>query len=269
MSRRHKETESENIKPHQAESHEDVRLSTKSNEKSTSNVIFSGIGKYLKFTVTATRYLTERITQTLGTTLGTSTFEIDDKWVQMKIPRSSFDDYDIQLLQQYNAHVSHRQEERTRKGKGGRNPINRLFRNITDNMAAQFFLDTWNAVKEKCIEMYEGVAQCCVCFFKAASRVFSPEDDDDSYGKREYYHSVLVKEIPELPTTESLKEKPVLPVLKTLNNWFKWFEEWKPAVTYEDRKAKKERARHRLWDKLIDWVQKYLMDLAPEYAVAN
>lgn len=179
------------------------------------------------------------------------TIEVDDKWV--KFPLSAFDEADIADVRGYTTNIGIQLEEKPeKKKKGGRNPIKRLFSKISDSKVVQCFHNTLNAVKEKCIELYEGITQYSTCFLKASNNVFSP--DDDPYGKVSHYHRILEFEVPELPTR------------KTLNNWLRWFEDWRPAVTYEDRKAKNERARHRLWEKLIEWIQSYLTQLAPQYA---
>ena len=265
-SRRHKETESENTKPHQAESHEDGRLRAKSNNNSTSKKyfsriseikLFSGIGGLLKSTGTATRYLAEKITQALGAPLGTCTFEIDDKWVKMKIPRSEFNDRDIEMLQQYNAHASPQQEEKTKKDNRGCKAIEYLYNKIVDSKLGQFFRASWGAVKEKGIK----VVAFCSSFFIASNKVFSSNDDPYGYRKvSHYYDNVVLPEI-ELGTIDPITRE-------WLDRNIRWFRNWKPAVTYEDQKAKRGRAKHRLWEKLIEALQSFLIDLAPEYAVA-
>jgi len=257
MSRRHKESERENTKPQQAEPHADGRLRDKSGMESTSDKIYSVFDGLLKatFVGSAVRYLAGKITQVLGSPSGK--IVVDDKWV--KIPRSAFNERDIDLLRQYNAHASPQQEERTERSKGGRNPIKQLFSKIADSAAVQFFRKTWDAAK-KCKAFYRGTDQFCTSFFIAANKVFSPDDDPYGYGRVSHYHRVIKEEVE--------KEMPEPFGRKTLNNWIMWFRDWKPAVTYEDRKAKKERAKHRLWEKLAEWVQDYLTFLAPEYAIA-
>ena len=238
MSRRHKEQETEiNHKPQQAESQADG-----SQERD-----YSYLNKFLKFTIakrdgTKGRFSLDKIVSAISKAFTKASeedeIEVDDKYV--KIPLQYFDDKTIEEVQ--------------KKSKGGRNPVKRLFSGISDSKVVEYFHNTLNAVKEKCIELYENITQYSTCFLKAANKTFSP--DDDPYGKISHYHRILEDEVPELPTR------------KTLNNWLRWFDDWKPAVTYEDRKDKKQRARHRLWERLIEWIKKYLMELAPKYAVA-
>ena len=187
---------------------------------------------------TSTRYLAEKIASALSTAFEKNEIEVDDEWV--KIPRRYVEQFDLF-------------EEEQRKYKTGRNPINRLFTRIADSKIVQFFHDTIDAVKLKCEELYEGITQFSVCFLKAAFKVFSP--DDDPYGKLSHYHRILENEVPELPTR------------KTLNNWYKWFDEWQKVVYNENRFEKKERTKHRLWERLIEWIRSYLTQLAPQYVV--
>lgn len=234
MSRRHKENDIDNIKPQQAESHVDG-----SQERE-----YSFLNKILKFTVTkkrlktSSRYLAEKIASAITTAFENDEIEVDDDWV--KIPRRYLERYELF-------------DKTRRKSKAGRNPIKRLFASIADCKVVQYFHDTLDAVKLKCEELYEDITQFSVCFLKSAFKVFSP--DDDSYGKQSHFHRILADEVPEFPSR------------KTLNNWCKWFDEWKPAIFNESRTEKKERARHWLWEKLIEWIQRYLTQLAPQYVV--
>lgn len=238
MSRRHKEQETEsNYKPQQAESRADG-----SHERDN-----SFLDKILNFTITKRdgtkdRFSLDKIVSAVANAFKKASvsdeIEVDDKY--LKIPLQYVDENIIKEVQ--------------KKSKGGRNPVKRLFSRISDSKVVEYFHNTLCAVKEKCIELYESITQYSTCFLKAANQFFSPEDDP--YGKISHYHRILECEVVELPTR------------KTLNNWLRWFEDWSPAVTYEDRKEKKQCARHRLWERLIDWIKKYLMELAPEYAVA-
>ena len=238
MSRRHREQEKNDNEPQQAESQGDGRLE-RTRVRIRNFIPFKGI--ITKRDGTKDRFslgkIASAISKAFSTAFEKDEIEVDEQWV--KIPLKYFDEETII-------------EEMEKKSKGGRNPIKRLFDRISDSKAVQYFHDTLDAVKEKCVELYENITQYCTCFLKAANKVFSP--DDDPYGKVSHYHRILELGVPELPTR------------KTLNNWLKWFEDWRPAVTYEDHKAKKERARHRLWEKLIEWIQSYLFELAPQYA---
>ena len=236
MSRRHKENDIDNIKPQQAESHEDG-----SQERHYHLLDF------LKFTITKRdgkkdRFSPDKIASAISKAFSKAyeddKIEVDDVYV--KIPRRYVEHYELF-------------EEEQRKSKAGRNPIKRLFARIADSKVVQFFHDTLDAVKLKCEELYEDITQFSVCFFKSAFKVFSP--DDDSYGKQSHYHRIFADEVPDFPSR------------KTLNNWCKWFDEWKPAIFNESRTEKKERARHRLWEKLIEWIQRYLLQIAPQYVV--
>lgn len=234
MSRRHKENDIDNIKPQQAESHEDGSQESE----------YSFLNNFLKFSVTrkrlgtSTRYLAKKIASALITAFEKHEIEVDEEWV--KIPRRYVEKYDLF-------------EEEQRKSKAGRNPINRLFASIADSKVVQYFHDTLDAVKLKCEELYEGITQFSVCFLKASFKVFNP--DDDPYGSISHYHRILENEVLELPTR------------KTLNNWCKWFDEWKPVIFNESRTEKKERARHRLWKRLIEWIRSFLTQLVPQYVV--
>lgn len=237
MSRRHKENDIDNIKPQQAESHADDRYKNE----------YSVLNKFIKFTITKRdgtkdRFSLDKIASAISKAFTKAyeddEIEVDDAYV--KIPRRYIERYELF-------------EEEQRKSKAGRNPIKRLFARIADSKVVQYFHDTLEAVKLKCEELYEDVTQFSVCFLKSAFKVFSP--DDDSYGKQSHYHRVLADEVPDFPSR------------KTLNNWCKWFDEWEPVVFNESRTEKQERARHRLWEKLIEWIQRYLTQLAPQYVV--
>lgn len=178
----------------------------------------------------------EKISHILGDPLSISDIEIDEKWV--KIPRSYFDDEIVDKMTQ---------------GKG-RPFIKRLFNRITDNEVVDCFKKTLHAVKKKCTELYENLAQYAVCFLKGSNQAFAP--DDDPYGKLSHFHRILNSEFPDLPTC------------RTLNNYMHWFVEWEPVVTDETAKDKKERHRHRIWEQLIEWIYNYLKKIAPQYVVA-
>lgn len=260
MSRRHRETENETIKSHQAESYEDGRLRDQSNEMSASNKlssVFSGLQKINVVRKTKS-YLAEKISQAIYTALGNCTIEVDDTWV--KIPRSLFNVKDIEILEQFCPNVNSHQEESSRKENRGRKTIKQLFSKFSDSKFVQYFRDTWNAAKEIGVSLYEEFTSFCSTFFIASNKVFSPDDDPYGYGKVSHYYEVILPEIKKEMANPFTRE--------WLNGKIRWFEYWRPAVTYEDRRAKKERRRHRVWEELIEWVQSYLKYLAPEYALA-
>jgi hypothetical protein len=59
---------------------------------------------------------------------------------------------------------------------------------------------------------------------------------------------------------------PDIPSLRTLNRHCLWFVSWKKAETYEDGKAKNERHKHWIWERLVNWIKEFLIKLAPQYA---
>lgn len=248
MSRRHKDKEQTgNYKPHQAESQVDGSPRDKSDKESAGDKLFSG----LKFTVrlgAATRLLAERITRALGTALEKHTIEVDDRWV--KIPRSAFEKVDDDWLQHFKVLPSPEIEDESPKR--GRNPITRLIRKVADSKVVSMFKTTLAEVKTKCKELYENISQFCTCFLKGIHKAFSP--DDDPYGKITHFHEILVQGGVRLPTR------------RTLNNYYRWFEDWRRVVINETANERNERERHRLWERLIEWIYKYLLKLAPQYA---
>ena len=248
MSRRHKVETENNYKPQQAESQADG-----SPKKSRWTVSSSSLLDKLLVTRKdrcTIRVLAEKIANVIQPAFTRAfiddTIEMDDKWV--KIPRSYFDEGFFKL------HVDKDVEEEATHGRG-RRFLNRLINTIADSKFVSYVKDSYKAVKEKCVELYENTTQFATCFLRAAFKIFAPEDDP--YGKMSHYHSLIEHELP------GLKSR------KTLNNYYKWFVEWKPAVTYESPKAKKERFKHKLWEKLIAWLCKHLLEIAPQYAYAE
>lgn len=240
MSRRHKEKETDIIKPQQAESHADGRqkeiwVRHFGSIKEEYTIIKCGANRF----ISSMRLIIPELPEALSMASERNEIEVDKKWV--KIPRKYFKFEGCD------------QEER-KKSKGGRNPIKRLFKKIADSKVVEYYHNALEVIKEKCIELYENTVQYAVCFFKAAFKAFSPEEDP--YGKISHYHRILEHEVPDLPTR------------KTLSNWYKWFEDWKQVVFNESHREKAERARHSLWERLIDKIRLYLKDLAPQYALA-
>lgn len=237
MSRRHKETETDRKKSQQVESHAD------------------GHSKGLCFTICSTT-LADRLLSLMRRVSSSDSiiskaitsvrrafekrdFEIDSKWV--KIPRSYFESsIDEDLV------------DEEPKGRG-RPTIKQLFAKISDCEIANYFRRTLSAVKKKCKELYENVTQFAVCFLRGSNQAFTP--DDDPYGKLSHYHRVLSDIFIDVPSR------------KTLSNHLNWFVNWRPvAIGEESPKDKRESFRHRLWERLIDWICNYLTKIAPEYA---
>lgn len=169
--------------------------------------------------------------------------EIDDKWV--KIPRSFFEVH-LDETPPYEAVLEG-------KSKRGRPIIERLISKIADSEVVGYFKKTMKTAKTKCVELYKNTAQFCVCFLKGLHNAFCP--DDDPYGKISHYHRILDEAITGIPTR------------KTISNYYKWFVEWKTVYT-DTVKEKAEKAKHRLWMKLIEWIQSFLLEIAPQYAIA-
>ena len=172
-----------------------------------------------------------------------SGIEIDDKWV--KIPRSLFE---IHLDE-----TPPFTEVLEKKSQRGRPIISRLIKRIADSEVVAYFKKALETTKKKCVELYEGISQFCVCFLKGIHNAFCP--DDDAYGKISHYHRLLDEAITGIPTR------------RTISNCYKWFVEWKTVYT-DTVKEKAEKAKHRLWMKLIEWIQSFLLEIAPQYAVA-
>lgn len=169
--------------------------------------------------------------------------EIDDKWV--KIPRSFFE---VHLDE-----TTPLEAVMEEKSKRGRPIIKRLISKIADSEVVGYFKETMKTAKTKCVELYKNTAQFCVCFLKGLHNAFCP--DDDPYGKISHYHRILDEAIIGIPTR------------KTISNCYKWFVEWKTVYT-DTVKEKAEKAKHRLWMKLMEWIQSFLLEIAPQYSIA-
>ena len=245
MSRRHKEQETEsNYKPQQAESRADG-----SHERDN-----SFLDKILNFTITKRdgtkdRFSLDKIVSAVANAFKKASvsdeIEVDDKWV--KIPRRYFDDsLSIIRLEEYQESNA---EERRNKGRPW---LKRLINKVEDSKVVGWFKTTLHEAKQKCKELYQGITQIAVCFLKGIHEVMVP--DEDPYGKVSHYHRMLAEEIPDIPSRE------------TLSRHYRWFVSWKKAETYEDGKAKNERNKHRIWERLVHWIKELLKKLAPQYA---
>ncbi len=249
MSRRHKEQETEsNYKPQSVESHADGH----SNNLRWTNRSSSLLDMVLTVNQTdsgAFRLLTEKITASILKAVAEAFIDkkiaLDDNWV--KIPRSYFENESFSL------DIGDEVIEETTHGRG-RRFWKRLVNTVEDSKIVSYVKRTYKAAEVKCKELIENATQFCACCLKGLFKTFAP--DDDPYQKLSHYHRLLEHEI------SGLKGR------RQLSNYYKWFVDWRPAVTYESPKDKKEKFRHKLWERLIDWICEYLLKLAPQYAFA-
>ena len=262
MSRRHKilETES-NYKPQQVESYEDshqkksrwaigatsildkIHIVTKRDKDTASQSdiilgLFGSIGTIVS----------KAIHKAFTKAFYDESIEVDDKWV--KIPRSYFE------AEASSLDIEKKVIERESATQGrGRRFLNRLINTVADSKIVGYVKATYKEAKEKVSKFIENTTQFCACCLNGLFKTFSPSDDP--YGKLSHFHRLLSHEFPDLQSR------------KTLSNYYKWFIDWKPPLTsYVGPKEKKNRFRHRLWEKLIAWICDYLKTLAPEYAFA-
>ena len=244
MSRRHKETgRTEDYKPQQAESHADGSPRVPSDHDSTSNKLLSGLTITRRFSASVA-FLAEKITA-MAKVFSICDIEVDDKWV--KIPRRYFED-SLSAIRLDEYKESYAEEKRSK----GRPWLKRLIDKVEDSQVVDWFKTTLHEAKENCKELYQGMTQVAVCFLKGIHEVIAPEEDP--YGKMSHYHRMLAEETPGIPSRE------------TLSRQYRWFVNWKKAETYEDGKAKNERHKHRIWERLVHWIIEFLKKLAPQYA---
>ena len=130
--------------------------------------------------------------------------------------------------------------------------LKRLIDKVEDSKVVNWFKTTLHEAKQKCKELYQNITQIAVCFLKGIHEFMAP--DEDPYGKVSYYHRMLAEDVPNMPSRE------------TLSRHYRWFVNWKKAETYEDGKAKNERHKHRIWERLLHWIKEFLITLAPQYA---
>jgi len=244
MSRRHKENDIEQTKPHQAESQRD-----------------DSMGKIMRFTVSSTSLknkmsrLCHIISNAVTDALKNEDIEIDDQWV--KIPRrylelKDFLSFGLRSLDGPPELTPHTEKKQSKRG---RHWLKRLVDKVEDSTVVGWFKTTLNKAKEMVQELYQNVTQFAVCFLKGIHEAFCP--DDDPYGKLSHYHRMLVNPdagIPDIPSRE------------TLSRYYRWFRDWREEVTFEDRKAKRMKRKHRIWERLIQWIKEFLLAMAPQYA---
>lgn len=245
MSRRHKETgRTEDYKPQQAESHADGSPRVPSDHDSTSDKLLSGLTITRRFSASM-KYWGHLLSETIEKAFSSNEIEVDDKWV--KIPRRYFDD-SLSTIRLEEYQESNAEEKRSK----GRPWLKRLINKVEDSKVVGWFKTTLHEAKQKCKELYQGITQVAVCFLKGIHEVIAPEEDP--YGKMSHYHRMLAEETPGIPSRE------------TLSRQYRWFVNWKKAETYEDGKAKNERHKHRIWERLVHWIIEFLKKLAPQYA---
>ena len=168
--------------------------------------------------------------------------EVDDRYV--KIPRDCFDE----TLENF---ICSQAKEKT--AKRGRPTIRQLFNNIADCKIVRLFKKTKKVVKEKCAGIFQDMKQFCVCFIRGAYRAFSPHEDP--YGKLSHYHRIISCEVEDIPCR------------KTLSDAYNWFVGWR-RTAIETIKEEIERKRYQVWEKLMEWIYRYLIRLAPQYVVS-
>lgn len=254
MSRRNKEKEiADNNKSRQAESHAD-------GSPRVNRSLFSGFG-VSNFTVTKRDgskfgFSLNKVISAIKSAFEKKEVEVDDNWV--KIPRRYFDD-DVLSPSEFLGYISERglhefsaQED---KPKRGHPKLRQLINKFKDSEVVGWFKSACAEAKSKAKEIYQDLTQMSVCFLRSIHLAFSTEDDDP-YGKVSHYHQMLENEIPGLPSRE------------TISRNYRWFVNWKALLSekYEDAKRKKERYKHWLWERLIEWIRQYLLELAPQYA---
>ena len=244
MSRRHKINDIDTYKPQQAESHVDGGPRVQSDYDSTSDKLLSELSITRSFSFSM-ELLARTISESIGNAFSLRDIEVDDKWV--KIPRHYFKkSFPTISLEKYQA--AYDNEKRNK----GRPWLKRLMDKVEDSKVVDWFKTTLHEAKQKCIELYQDITQVAVCFLKGIYEFMAP--DEDPYGKVSHYHRMLAENIPDIPSRE------------TLSRNYRWFIYWKKAETYEDGKAKNERHKHRIWERLVNWIKEFLMKLAPQYA---
>ena len=244
MSRRHKENDIEQTKPHQAEPQRD-----------------DSMGKIMRFTVSSSclsnkiSSLCHIITNAFTNAIKNEGIEIDDQW--LKIPRKYLEPecslcFGLRSLDGPPELTPHTEKKQSKRG---RHWPQRLINKVEDSTVVGWFKTTLSKAKQMVQELYQDVTQFAVCFLKGIHEAFCP--DDDPYGKLSHYHRMLVNpdaEIPDIPSRE------------TLSRHYRWFREWREEVIYEDRKAKREKYKHWIWERLIQWIKEFLLAMAPQYA---
>jgi len=247
MSRRHKETEeTKDYKPQQAESHADGSPRVK-------GLSLFGLS-FKKFSITKrdgskNRFSLSKITDAIRKAFEKEEVEIDDEWV--KIPRRYFDfgkEYDY--ARNSDSTAEYLDESRPHRGRSFKDRLIYLF---DDSEPIRWFKETLSKVKTNAKQLFKGMTQFSVCFLKSLYEAFLPHGDP--YQSVSHYHRILAEE-----------NVPNLPSRVTINRNYLWFVRWHESVTFEDRKAKNNRQKHRLWERLVKWIKEFLLKLAPQYA---
>jgi len=246
MSRRHKEYDVDTYKPQQAESHADG--SPRDNGHS-----FLGLS-IKNFTITKRdgskdRFSLSKITDAILAAFEKKDVDVDDEWV--KIPRSYFEEPIEEYCCLWNSNSTAENNTREKPHKG-RSFMSRLIHLFDDSEPIRWFKEAMHEVKTKAKELYVNMTQFSVCFLKSLYEAFLPHGDP--YQSISHYHRMLEHEVSDLPSRV------------TINRNYKWFVEWRKTVTYEDRNAKRERLKHRIWERLVEWIKEFLLTLAPQYA---
>ena len=179
---------------------------------------------------------------------------IDDEWV--KIPRKYLEGQLFDVAHEL-AHIAEGPPP-DKKPKSGAPLIQRLIDKVEDSKVVGWFKATLKKAKQEVVELYQDMTQYTVCFLNGIFQAFCP--DDDPYRKVSHYYRMLV--CPDEPENGIAG----IPSRETINRNCKWFREWREAVTYEDPKAKREKHKHRIWERLVRWIKEFLLTLAPQYA---
>lgn len=247
MSRRHKENDIDTYKPQQAESHADGSPRVPSDHDSTSKKLFSVLS-VTRGLSSAAKFLAERISKSIEKAFSQGEIEVDDKWV--KIPRRYFEEPLSSIRLTPLGQEPPSEEKRNR----GRPRPKRLIDKVEDSKVVGWIKSTFHEAPKRCKELYQDITQVAVCFLKGIHEFMAP--DEDPYGKMSHYHRMLAADvdIPDIPSRE------------TLSRHYRWFVNWKKAETYEDGKAKNKRHKHRIWERLVNWIKEFLLTLAPQYA---
>jgi len=248
MSRRHKENDIDTYKPQQAESHADGSPRDRHFSRSESFLSELLANSVTKRDASKDSFSLSRIIHAIREAYEKRDVEVDDYWI--KIPRRYFEE-PLSRIRQIAFSQEPPAEEKSNKGRPW---LKRLIDKVEDSKVMGWFKSTLHEAKEKCKELYQNVTQVAVCFLKGIHDVMAP--DEDPYGKVSHYHRMLVadKSIPDIPSRE------------TLSRHYRWFVNWRKAVTYEDGKAKNERHKHRIWERLVEWIKEFLNKLALQYA---
>ncbi len=245
MSRRHKENDIDTYKPQQAESHADGSLRVKRTSQRSASIL-NKLFTVTKRDSSENRFSLSKIADAIRAAFERKDVEVDDEWV--KIPRRYFEESLSSIRLTLFRHEPRSKEKRNK----GRPWLKRLIDKVEDSQVVDWFKTTFHEAKQKCKELYQDFTQVAVCFLKGIHEAIAP--DEDPYGKVSHYHRMLSEEIPDVPSRE------------TLSRQYRWFVNWKKAETYEDGKARNERHKHRIWERLVEWIKEFLLTLAPQYA---